>query len=285
MNVAITGSSGYIAGFLLDSLKMESGVERIIRISSSVGADFYLDLQEAEKFDYSVLENIDIIIFTAAISGPDQCAAQFESCWKINVTGTGYFINEAIKHHCKVLFFSSDAVFGNISGEIYTEESETKAITPYGQMKKAVEDRFREEFGFKAIRLSYVVSKQDRFVSYCLKCIENGDVAEIFHPLYRNCITASQVVTIVQWFIRHWDEYSPSVLNAAGTELVSRVRIADEINRLLGDELRYIISYPGEKFYENRPQITQMKSLYIEKYGILENATFTEKFKKELEMQ
>ena len=93
----------------------------------------------------------------------------------------------------------------------------------------------------------------------------------------------SDVVDVVIWFLKHWDEYHPFVLNVAGKELVSRVRIADELNRHLGNKLEYIISSPCDDFYKNRPCITQMKSLYLQKYKILEDNTFTEKLIKELQ--
>lgn len=277
MKTAIVGSSGYIAGYLLKRF------ENVLKIDQTPEADAHLNLAEAEKFDYSVLEGVDYVIFTAATSGPDMCANEFEKCWNINVTGTEYFIKNAISHGCKVLFFSSDAVFGDIPGEIYTELSETKAQTPYGRMKKAVEDCFKDEPNFKAIRLSYVVSKNDRFVSYCLKCLNTGETADIFHPFYRNCITVSDVVNTVDWLINHWEGYESQLLNVAGNELVSRVRIADELNRLYDNKLKYVITSPDEDFYKNRPKITQMKSLYLNKYGILKDESFTEKLKKELE--
>ena len=219
MKTAIVGSSGYIAGYLLKR------IENVLKIDQTPEADEHLNLTEAEKFDYSVLDGIDYVIFTAAISSPDMCANEFEKCWNINVTGTEYFIKNAIAHGCKVLFFSSDAVFGDIPGEIYIELSETKAQTPYGRMKKAVEDCFKDDPNFKAIRLSYVVSKNDRFVSYCLKCMDTGETADIFHPFYRNCITVSDVVNTVDWLINHWEEYEPQVLNVAGNEYLNKYGI------------------------------------------------------------
>ena len=281
MNVAIVGSSGYIAGFLLKRFEQEKAIEKILKIDQNENADVYLNLLEPEKFNYDQLDDIDFIVFTAAISGPDKCATDFDFCWKINVEGTKYFIEEAIARKCKILFFSSDAVFGDIPGKIYTEESETRAVTPYGSMKKAIEDEFKDSSLFKAIRLSYVASAKDRFISYCLSCMEKNETADIFHPFYRNVIVVSDVVDVVIWFSKHWDESPPFVLNVAGKELVSRVRMADEINRLFDYKLNYTISTPNEDFYNNRPKITQMKSLYLNKYEILEDNTFTEKIKKE----
>lgn len=277
MKTAIVGSSGYIAGYL------RKRFDDVLKIDQTPEADAHLNLAEAEKFNYLLLDSVDYVIFTAAISGPDMCANEFEKCWNINVTGTEHFIKNAIARGCKVLFFSSDAVFGDIPGKIYTELSETQAQTPYGRMKKAVEDCFKGDPNFKAIRLSYVVSKNDRFVSYCLKCMDAGETADIFHPFYRNCITVSNVVDTVDWLINHWEDYEPQVLNVAGNELVSRVRIVDELNRLHDNRLKYVISSPGEEFYKNRPKITQMKSLYLDKFGILKDESFTEKIKKELE--
>ena len=283
MKTALIGSSGYIGEFIRKRFAEEPEIDSVLKLDRNPASDAYLDLAEAEKFDYSLLKDIDYVVLTAAISGPDKCAQDFEECWKINVTGTSYFIREAIKHGCRVLFFSSDAVFGDIPGAIYDEESTTSAETPYGRMKKAVEDDFKESQLFKAIRLSYVASAKDRFYTYCLNCIRNDETAEIFHPFYRNVIVVSDVVDIVTYFAFHWDEYKPKFLNVAGKELVSRVRIADELNRHLGGKLSYTISMPGEEFFKNRPRITQTKSLYMQEYKIIPDNTFTEKIAKELE--
>lgn len=282
MNITLVGSSGYIANFLIERFKSEKYINKILRLDQTGNPDVYINLQKAEEFDYSVLDDIDMVFFTAAISSPDKCASDYDFCWSINVNGTAYFIRKAIEHGCKVLFFSSDAVFGDIPGYIYTEISETNACTPYGCMKKAIEDEFKDNEKFKALRLSYVVSAKDRFITYCLGCVERGDIADVFHPFYRNCIVVSDVVNVVVWLSKHWDEYKPFVLNVAGNELVSRVRIADEINCIIGGKLKYTISFPNGDFYKNRPQITQMKSLYIREYAIIKDNSFTEKIQKEL---
>lgn len=279
MKIALVGSGGYIASFLIKKFDEDPNIESILKIDQNENADEVLNLQQPENFNYDILKEVDLIVFTAAISGPDKCADEFDFCWKINVEGTSYFIREAIDRKCKVLFFSSDAVFGDIPGEIYNEESKTDAKTPYGRMKKAIEDEFKQSSFFKCIRLSYVASARDRFVSYCISCINKDEVAEIFHPFYRNCIVVSDVVNVVCWMSLHWDEYKPFVLDVAGKELVSRVRIADEINRILDNKLKYTIVQPRDAFYQNRPRITQMESLYLEEYNIIKDNSFTEKIK------
>ena len=282
MKVAIVGNTGYIAGILNENLAKRNNIE-VLLIGRNEEADEFLDLDYVEKFRFTTLDHVDYVLFTAAISTPDICAQKFERCWKTNVDGTSDFICEAIKRKCRVLFFSSDAVYGDMQGTVYDEESQTKATTPYGKMKKAVEDRFIGSPYFKAIRLSYVVSANDKFMKYCLNCIKNKRKAEVFHPFYRNCITAGEVTETVYWLLEHWETFAPFILNAVGRELISRVRIADEINRIYKNQLQYIIIQPNDRFFENRPQITQTKSIYLQKYHILKDKTFTEKIKHELE--
>ncbi len=280
MRVALVGSTGYIAGFLLKRFEEENW--DVLRIGRRESADAVLHLEDAERFDYGTLEGVDAVVFTAAVSGPDKCADVFDACWRVNVEGTNRFIREAMARGCRVLFFSSDAVFGDIPGAVYTEDSETRAATPYGRMKKAVEDAFRGQPLFKAIRLPYVVSAKDRFVSRCLEAMESGTEAEVFHPFYRNCVVVSDVADTVVWLLKNWETYAPAVLNVAGPELVSRVRIADELDRIFDGRLRYRIVDPGPGFFRNRPRITEMRSLYLEKLGIVSGAGFSEKIRREL---
>ncbi len=281
MRIAIVGSTGYIASYLIERLKNEKEITSVLRIDRS-NANQKLELLRANEFDYDLLNSVEYVIFTAAISSPDQCANDFQTCWKINVEGTCTFIENALSRNCNVLFFSSDAVFGDDGGKAFNEESPTCAITPYGQMKKAVEDKFKEESGFKAIRLSYVVSSHDKFIKYCLECIQNNSAAEIFHPFYRNCITLSEVADIVIWMLCQWENYPHTFLNAAGLELISRIRLVDELNRQIGKNPRYTVTIPEESFFKNRPRITQMESKYIRTYRILKTRSFSERFRAEL---
>ena len=77
MKAAVVGSSGYIAGYLLQRLKEIKEVDTLLRIGRKQDADYLLDLTEAEAFDYSVLQEITYVIFTAAVSSPDLCAADY----------------------------------------------------------------------------------------------------------------------------------------------------------------------------------------------------------------
>lgn len=282
MKIFITGSRGYLAGYLRNRFLTEDFIENVLMLGRSDNADIRFDLLQPEEIDYQMFTAEDIVVHTAAISGPDQCAKEYEECKRVNVDGTIIFLKNVIKQGSKVVFFSSDAVFGSNPSSIYTEESPLLADTAYGKMKKTVEEAFSDEHSFKALRLPYIVSAKDKFTSYCISCIKNDEAADIFHPFYRSCVTATDLTNVVLWMIRHFEEFTPQVLNIAGNELVSRLRIADELNRILNGRLRYSVSIPDNGFFLNRPKISQMKSLYLDMYGIIKSGSFTEKFSEEM---
>lgn len=279
MKIALVGSSGYISSFIIESLGRDN---KILRLDRQGDVDFSIDLENASKFDYDILNDIEFVIFPAAISSPDLCEKEFDMCWRINVEGTSYFINEAIKRGCKVLFFSSDAVFGDYPDVVFDEESETMASTAYGKMKKAIEDRFKNNVNFKAIRLSYVVSMEDKFSKYVLNCSKKGETCRIYDPFVRNCITISDVLTCIEYLINNWEKYPHKFLNVAGRELVSREDIVKALKEILGLNLKYEIVYPGDDFYNCRPKIAKMKSRYLKEYNILPDESFINKVKREL---
>lgn len=280
INIAVVGSNGYIGSRLVDYFQPKC--KELIKIGQGKISNVYnIDLEEPECFDYGIINNCDYVIFTAAISSPDMCSKQYDLAYKINVTGTKYFIEEALKRRCKVLFFSSDAVFGIDQIEAFNEKSITAANTEYGIMKKEIEDSFVSNSLFKAIRLSYVVSPNDKFSSFVLKCKEMGELVEVFHPFYRNCITLSDVIDSIEWLLCNWSHFESSYLNICGSELVSRVRIVDELNRISETKINYQVVQPPVDFFVNRPQVTEMESLYLQNVLKNWNEPFSQKIKKQ----
>ncbi|MEW6621776.1 MAG: SDR family oxidoreductase [Bacillota bacterium] len=267
MNIAILGSSGFIGSHLVHSISKQS--YKAVEINRNSLSEYFLDLEKPQNFNYDILDSCDFLIITAAISNPDYCAESYEKAYRINVLSTKHVINEAINRNCKVIFLSSDAVYGTDKGTCFNEQNNTNPNTPYGLMKKEIEDSYYGSTLFKSARLSYVISGEDKFIKYLFECKKQGNVAEVFHPFYRNCVTLSEVTDSLIWLLNNWGEFASPFLNICGCELVSRVAIVDEINRLSETKIKYKIVYPSEKFFINRPQITEMSSLYLNR--ILEN--------------
>lgn len=255
----IIGKNGFIAKKL--------GKRKNYNFTSSNKSEqksLYLNLSEAEKFNYDIIDNNTNIIFLAAISSPDVCSNSYEEAYIINVKGTIYFIEEALKRRARILFFSSDVVYGN-SVNMVNESSETNPFGNYARMKDEVEKTFSNERNFKVFRLSYVLSKEDKYLSYLKSCSDKNEVAEVFHPFSRKVVYIKDVLDAIENVLVKWDEFENQKFNICGDEDISRRDIADFYNDVVGNKLRYKIIEPNDKFWEARPKDINITSIYFEK--------------------
>ena len=94
MKVTVVGASGYIGRPVLVKVMKSCAA----RGTSSLGSDSLLPLQleAADEFDYSVIQESEVVFMAAAISAPDVCAREHERAWAVNVTGTSTFISNAL---------------------------------------------------------------------------------------------------------------------------------------------------------------------------------------------
>lgn len=258
MNLII-GKNGFIAKKLL-----KRGQYKVTTSNELSSDDVYLDLKNSESFDYSYINEQTNIIFLAAISSPDICNNNYDEAYKVNVTGTKSFIEEAIKKGAKVLFFSSDVVYGNTIENV-DEDSKTNPFGNYAKMKDEVEKAFENEKNFKVFRLSYVLSKEDKYLSYLKSCVDKNEVAEVFHPFSRKVVYIEDVLEAIENILAKWDNFENQKFNICGEEDISRKDIADFYNKATANKLEYKILEPDDSFWEARPRDINITSIYLEK--------------------
>ena len=206
----------------------------------------------------------DTIIFTAAISEPSVVSAQFAKAMRINVENTGTFIEGALNLGCKVLFFSSDTVYGDVE----TGLDESHPVNPkgaYGEMKSIIEKRFQGIFNFKSLRCSLNFHKIDWFTQYLRTCAERNVEAEIFDPLTRAVIHRDDTVDACLFLAEDWGRGEGQYINCGGPRVFSRQQLTEVIRQNALPNLRYRVTKPPAKFYTDRPAFIEMKSPNIER--------------------
>ena len=219
---------------------------------------------DAKTIGGTAIKEGDVIIFAAAISEPSVVSAQFDKALAVNVESTGEFIQTALGKGCKVLFLSSDAVYGDVE----TGFDESHPETPkgaYAEMKAIVEKRFEKNPNFKALRLSYNFHKDDRFTKYLRQCAESGVEAEIFDPLTRAVVHRDDTVDAILSIASNWDNADGQYINCSGPEVMSRQRFTEIIKRIALPTLKYKVTSPPAKFYGDRAKFSEMHSPNIEK--------------------
>lgn len=256
----VVGANGYVGRPLYERARSCFDVSGTS--STGAGGLLPLRLESAGEFDYQQVDSSTAVLLTAAISAPDVCAREFDFAWAINVTATSEFITRVLDRGARVIFFSSDAVYGE-RPDAFDEQAICSPMGEYAVMKHEVEQRFAEEPFFKTIRLSYVFSSDDKFTKYLAGCAQRNEEAELFHPFFRAIVHRGDVVDGALALAQRWNEFPQRIINFGGPDILSRVDFAECLKKSYLSELRYRITEPDEEFFRNRPRTIAMKSVVL----------------------
>jgi len=128
-------------------------------------------------------------------------------------------------------------------------------------MKRVVEQYFEGRSRFKVFRLSYVFSWSDKFMEYLHHSFREGKKIEVF-PFYRKMIYLGDVLGCIESLINQWDDIEQSVFNICGTELVSRLDLAQLYDSIVG-RIDYELVDPPEDFFLARAQTIFVNSTTV----------------------
>jgi nucleoside-diphosphate-sugar epimerase len=253
--ITVVGASGYIGAPLLQ----QAGPSAKGTSSSGDGGLLSLDLERPSTFDYTQIDAGEVVLLLAAISSPDACTRQRDWVHSINVKGTSAFIEGALARGARVVFFSTDAVYGEQTSP-FDETMEPSPVGAYAEMKFAVEQRFLGEASFRTVRLSYVFSRWDSFTRYLFGCAEDGVAAEVFPSFARSVVSRDDVISAALSIARNWDDVSEQTINFGGPDILSRAEFAGILRANILPDLQIVEKDPDEAFFLSRPRKIAMQS-------------------------
>ncbi|MFS1464414.1 NAD-dependent dehydratase [Vibrio lentus] len=258
-SVYILGSSGFVGDSLYKYLDFSNKFT-----VGRANCDVSLDLS-SNNFDdlLSRVQKDDVIVFLAAISSPDLCEKNFDQAYNINVTNTILLIDKLIVKGVKVIFSSSDAVFG-AANKLCFDDSETKPFGQYGKMKSQVEESFKGNENFFVVRFSYVLAKDDKFSLMVGEHADTGQNLDVFDGFERNVISLDDVLLGIQNIIVNWNDIETRTVNFSGHQLVSRQDIVKELADQKHPSLTYSFTDAPVSFWKGRPKRINTESKYLD---------------------
>ncbi|MBQ8504072.1 MAG: dTDP-4-dehydrorhamnose reductase [Clostridia bacterium] len=164
----VSGAKGQLGSDVCDVLKKRN----IPYIGIDVDDLDITDENAVEKFFSN--NNVSCFIHCAAYTAVDKAESEKELCMAVNFNGTENIARQCRKSNAKMLYVSTDYVFGGKGDEPFEVNDEKAPLNVYGESKylgeKAVEKYCNKHF---IVRTSWVFGeKNTNFIATMLKLAE-----------------------------------------------------------------------------------------------------------------
>ena len=198
--------------------------------------------------------NFSHALIVYAESVIDQCKANPEFSYDLNVRSTKQLIYDLNEQGIKPIFTSSESVFDGERGN-YTEDDTTRPTTVYGSHKLEIEE-YLEEQGrdYVVLRLAKVFGSElndGTILSNWLKEIQRGDEIRCARDQVFSPVHVDDVVSATDVVIRR---NLSGVYHVAGPHALSRLEMLNGLLGSMGTEARVVeCSIRDFTFLDNRP--------------------------------
>lgn len=165
MKVLVTGATGLLGGEVVDVLK-----SRNIECRGIGSKD--LDItQEGKVHKYIKAYRPDAVIHCAAYTDADKAESEPEKCRAVNALGTAYIAEACREIDTKMIYISTDYVFGDDGDRPHEVNDPVHPLNVYGQTKWEGEEAVRRILRkYFIVRISWVFGEHgNNFVKTMLR--------------------------------------------------------------------------------------------------------------------
>lgn len=253
-SIYVVGASGYVGSRVVDE-KEKYAMGYSIKTAGRRVGDIFVDLDSGEFSE--LLESVkpsDCVILLAAVSAPDLCKKEPKRARRINVEHTISLIEALVARGVRVVFSSSDVVYGRTAGK-KSDDSDLSPMGEYGEMKAEVERRFANDELVKIIRFSYIYGG-DKFTTMLENSAKNDEIVDVFSGFSRNIVSIDDVIEGIYKLAHDWTSIGEQVFNFSGPDLVSRDQMTFALTGVIPD-LKFTVSEAPDLFWVSRSKIIE----------------------------
>ncbi|MFC1849710.1 SDR family oxidoreductase [candidate division CSSED10-310 bacterium] len=270
--VLITGASGYIGGNLAYFMSEVGDIYRTFHTSPlRTGQAIPLNITDKNEVNRVIQDRCpDLIIHTAAITNANQCAAQPQLAWDVNVSGTENIARAAQGVEARLIYLSTDLVFGGHSS-FYAEEDIPTPICYYGKSKLAGEHVARKLCSRccilrLALAYGWSATSSTCFTEKIIETLRRSEKINLFNDEFRTPVYITdvcQIITAIASTENHQDLY-----HVSGTERLSRYQFGLRLAAIFNFNQNLInpISVSDFDFQDERPRDCSLNSEKIKQF-------------------
>jgi len=210
------------------------------------------------------LEKGSTVLMLRAMSSPTFVQKNPVDSNQINVLRTSKLINETLQSGARLIFTSSDVVYGHDEKNVFTEKNIKNPFGLYASQKAEIEERFSLDPNFFSLRLSLVVGAGCKLE----RILEDEEKPEIPKGVVRNPVHFNYVIEIIRelLFCQHWDRDLPNrLLNVGGRESIDIFDFAKHVAAQKNMNSPFS-TFRSELDIVSRPAVTKIDSTMAENF-------------------
>jgi len=239
MRVLITGANGLLGSKLSEIYSRRGHVvyAGFTSVPPAVGKPVQMDITDRvmvrEGFETC---SPDIVYHCAAVTNVDACEADPSHANEVNVEGTRHIVHEAKRVGCRVIYISTDYVFGGQQGH-YREDDVPNPINVYGKSKLEGERIILASGKPSVIARTSVIfgampsSGKQNFALWVMDSLRRGETIPVLTDKYA-CPTYNQ--NLAEMLIETAERGFAGVCHLCGATRVSRFEFASAIAETFG---------------------------------------------------
>lgn len=180
--------------------------------------------QESGNWSLDHLQpDVRTVVYLRAMSSPTYVHQFPIESRQFNVDKSKEFIQGCLDLDKRIIFSSSDVVYGDTADKIATESSPIMPFGVYGKQKAEIESSFADSPNFITLRLSLIVGEGSKL----RKILKNESGPLIQDPVIRNPINVRHVVDLIEALILRgtWGQ-KLRILNVGGSAQMSIYELA-----------------------------------------------------------
>ena len=265
LRILITGGTGLLgSNFLRDFKSGSDEVFAVGNVLSNENLRFQhltgpIDvLSKTELSKAFKLIDPDFVIHAAAEGRVDFVQENPEEGWKINVGLTQTIAELSQTHNAKMLFVSSNAVFGKEQGP-YNEESPVSPVNIYGELKVEAENFVKENLkDFVILRpiLMYgwpMESRRSNPAAHWVNSLRRGEPIKVVNDVWSQPLSVYDCIRLI---LEVMQSKFVGTLNVSGNDHISLYEFANVVARVFDCDDKLIEGVPSSYFPELAPRPT-----------------------------
>ncbi|MCV0400963.1 MAG: SDR family oxidoreductase [Nitrosopumilus sp.] len=235
-------------------------------------------LSDGKKISNIIKEyNPDVIIHMVAFPSVDFCEENHQLATELHVNATKKIVEQASINKSKLIFLSTDAVFGGKLNKKYTEDDLTNPVNYYGVTKLNAEKIVLENPTNIVVRTSVIYGWHDksRFTNWILDSLKQNKIVDPFIDQF-NCPTL--VDDLAKSLIKMIDLDISGLFHASGKTCINRYDFAVKLSKKFEYDENLIIPVTSKEKKQEapRPNSTCLDSSKLEETIDFEFSTLDE---------